>query len=175
MKTTHKYSLVGIACLAACVLGLTLSESKADVSTAREIAYRIAAKLRVRGFILFPSDSGDNSKDVQTLEIPISKGLDYTFVVASDTDTEYTIFNEGSKPARVEFKPELDIDLYVEDEEGTQIVADTRKNPDAAVQFTSMFNGIARIKLVFAKDGESKQKVYRRYFTIMGVRGKDPI
>jgi hypothetical protein len=63
----------------------------------------------------------------------------------------------------------------VEDEEGTQIVSDTRFSPDAAVQFTSMFNGVARIKLVFAKDGQAKSKVYRRYFTIMGVRGKDPI
>jgi hypothetical protein len=141
--------------------------SHADLSAAREVAYRIAAKLRVRGFQLFPGDNGDNSKEVQTFEFPVTKGVDYAFLVASDVATT----SQDVKSRAFNFN----IDLYIEDEFGTQIVADQRPETDAFVQFTSQFNGTAKAKLVLSSDTTSRGKGYRRFFFLMGQRGNEPL
>ena len=152
--------------LSAVLVGTT---TRADVSEARDMAYRIGAKLRDRGFTLFPGDHGDNSKEVQEFEFPVTKGLDYAFLVASDGFLKTTL-RDGSVTSRI------DIDLYLEDENGTHIVADTRADMDAFVEFTSTYNGTAKAKLVFGKDGEGflKGKTYQRFFFLMGVRGDNP-
>ena len=168
MKILKNSKFFGLSlAVAACgALLVTTINSLADVSEARDMAYRIGAKLRDRGFTLCPGDHGDNSKQVQEFEFPVTKGLDYAFLVASDAFTVTT--KDGS--TRV---PRLDIDLYIEDENGTHIVADTRTEMDAFVEFTSQYNGTAKAKLVFAseKGGLEGAKLYQRFFFLMGVRG----
>ena len=154
-------------CAALLAAFLPVQDSRADLSAAREIAYRIAAKLRSRGFQLFPGENGDNSKNVHTFEFPVQKGIDYAFLVASDVATNTQ--DKGSHNFS------FNIDLYIEDEAGTQIVADQRDATDAFVQFTSLFNGTARAKVVLSSDSSLAGKAYRRFFFLMGQRGSDPI
>ncbi len=166
MKIFQSKLLKGVflAALASCLIPAT--SSQADLSAAREIAYRIAEKLRGRGFQLFPGENGDNSKEVQTFEFPVTKGVDYAFLVASDVATS----SQDIKSRLFNFN----IDLYIEDEFGTQIVADQREEVDAFVQFTAQFNGTAKAKLVLSSDTSSRGKGYRRFFFLMGQRGSDP-
>ncbi len=161
----QKFLFAPLALLACGALLFTSMHAFADVSEARDMAYRIGSKLRDRGFTLFPGDHGDNSKQVQEFEFPVTKGLDYAFLVASDA---LVVRNSDG-----ERKPRLDIDLYIEDENGTHIVADTRLQMDAFVEFTSQYNGTAKAKLVFATEsgGFAGAKLYQRFFFLMGVRG----
>lgn len=163
MKTTFS-KLASLAVVSASLM--IAPETKGDLSQAREMAYRIAEKLRGRGFTLFPGENGDNSKTVQTFEFPVTKGVDYAFLVASDIAA--TISDKASRGFR------FNIDLYIEDEFGTQIVADQRDEVDAFVQFTSQYNGTAKAKLVIASDASVGGKTYRRFFFLMGQRGSDP-
>ena len=127
------------------------------IPNARDAAYKLAAKMRVRGFVLYPAFSGDNSKEVQEAELQVQKGMDYYFVVAVDDPTE------------------IDTDIYVQDSEGTPIRSDNRGASDAAVQWTSQFNGTVVIKIVLGRESKKNGKSFRQYYCLSGVRTKDAI
>jgi hypothetical protein len=115
--------LSAAAALALAAFPLT---SKADPAEAADRAFKAAFKYVNMGYFMSPSKEGHGSEGVSLdFEIPVARGLDYTFIVAGDHYCK-------------------DIDVYVEAEETENtIVKDVRRNDGgiAGVRWRSDYTG----------------------------------
>ncbi len=97
-------------------------------------AWEMGMKYAGMGFYLAPSKEGKAGFGT-TLEftVPVNRNLDYVFIVAGD-------------------KYVLDVDIWIEAENGQTIVKDTRpmKNGVAGVGWRSQYNGTVNVVVYFA-------------------------
>ncbi len=127
-----------LSVLASAVLGSSLQTVKADPAQAEDDAYRMAVVYTARGFAMSPTNHngvGGSGYTVRFL-IPVSRGLDYVFLVGRDRFA-------------------LDIDVYVYDEVGN-LILDDRRPPSrggsrAGVQFRASYNGTVQVYVHLAR------------------------
>ena len=123
--------------------------ASADPAQAEDVAYRMAASYIAKSFQMAPTDHSGVLGSGQAIRfiIPVTKGLDYVFLVGAD---------EAAK----------DVDIYVYDEVGGLILDDRRSTKLAGVQFRSSYNGTAVVYLNMARaDGLGA------YCVLVGRRG----
>lgn len=89
---------------------------------ARVDARKIAVKFRDRGYRITPVANGDNLTPFTQFDLNLTKGTDCVIMVGKDT----------AMP---------DVDLYVKDDVGNMIQADTRQISRACVEFSASYNG----------------------------------
>ncbi len=140
----------------AAVSSLTaLPMAKADPAQAEDDAYSMAVYYTQRGYAMSPTNHtgvGGSGYTVRFL-IPVSKGLDYVFLVGKDAFA-------------------IDIDAYVYDEVGN-LILDDRRPPSrgggrAGVKFRSSYNGTVQVYVHMARaDGMGA------YAVLVGRRGAE--
>ncbi len=89
---------------------------------ARVDARKIAVKFRDRGYRITPVANGDNLQPFTQFDLNLTKGTDCVIMVGKD----------DAMP---------DVDLYVKDDVGNMIQADTRPISRACVEFSASYNG----------------------------------
>lgn len=145
MKRTCRALLVGL-------LTCTLSPfASADPAKAQDDAYSMAVYYKNRDFAMSPQQSAllGSGQAVKFL-IPVTKGLDYVFLVGCDQFAK-------------------DIDIYVYDEVGSLIIDDRRPMVRAGVKFRSSYSGTVQVYLVMQRaDGLAA------YSVLVGRRGVEP-
>lgn len=138
-------ALLALACMALPAL------VRADPAKAEDDSYSMAVFYTSRGFAMSPTNHsglGGSGYTVRFL-IPVSKGLDYVFLVGRDQFAK-------------------DIDLYVYDEVGSLILDDRRSEARAGVKFRSSYNGTVQVYLHIARaDGLAA------YAVLVGRRGTE--
>jgi hypothetical protein len=94
---------------------------------AEEDAYRMAITQVQRGYTMYPATSGlaQTTERIRFL-LPIEKGTDYVFLVGVDDNVR-------------------DVDLYVFDEDGGQILTDRRSDRRAGTRFRASYTGTAEV------------------------------
>ncbi|OYW73443.1 MAG: hypothetical protein B7Z37_21350 [Verrucomicrobia bacterium 12-59-8] len=108
--------------------GTNLNSSQIDISlesdpmAARVDARKIAVKFRDRGYRITPVANGDNLTSFTQFDLNLTKGTDCVIMVGIDS----------AMP---------DVDLYVKDDVGNMIRADTRTINRACVEFSASYNG----------------------------------
>jgi hypothetical protein len=140
-----------ISGLFSAVFLMTAASSKADPAKAEDEAYKMAVRYTQLGFAMSPTNHsglGGSGFTVRFL-VPVSKGLDYVFLVG------------GDQAAR-------DIDIYVYDEVGSLILDDRRGDPRAGVKFRSSYNGTTQVYLHMARANG-----LAAYSVLVGRRGVD--
>ncbi len=106
----------------------------ADPAKAEDDAYNMAVHYTQRGFAMAPTNHngvGGTGTVVRFL-IPVTKGLDYVFLVGVD-------------------EAAVDTDIYVYDEVGSLILDDRRPTKRAGVKFRSSYNGTVQVYLHVAR------------------------
>jgi hypothetical protein len=145
MNRSSLIALLAIACLNSPAL------VRADPAKAEDDTYSMAVFYTSRGFAMSPTNHsglGGSGYTVRFL-IPVSKGLDYVFLVGRDQFAK-------------------DIDIYVYDEVGSLILDDRRPDSRAGVKFRSSYNGTAQVYLHIARaDGLAA------YAVLVGRRGSE--
>ncbi len=125
-----------LAAVAAGTLLFAITPAQADPAEAADRAFAAAAKYSAMGYYMSPSKEGHGGFGVTLdFEVPVSRGLDYTFIVAGDRYCQ-------------------DVDIFVEAEEtGNTIVKDTRRKDNglAGVRWRSDYNGNVTIVVSFAR------------------------
>lgn len=134
----------------ACAALLALApKSWADPAKAEDDCYSMAVSYSARGFAMSPTNHsglGGSGFTVRFL-VPVSKGLDYVFLVGRDQFAK-------------------DIDVYVYDEVGSLILDDRRPDSRAGVKFRSSYNGTVQVYVHIARaDGLAA------YAVLVGRRG----
>jgi len=121
MKLKHMFtaSLVAIACSA--------SVAKASPAAAENDAYEMAVRQTQAGFTIYPGASGNLQPGEKVrLLMPVTSGVTYTFLVGVDERVG-------------------DIDLYVFDEQGNEMVVDDRRDRRAGAKFVATYTGTAEV------------------------------
>lgn len=134
------------------LLGPWAGTVKADPAAAEDVAYRMATTYIARSFMMAPTDHSGLLGGGQAIRvlIPVSRGLDYVFLVAGDDNVR-------------------DLDVYVYDEVGQLILDDRRRQPRAGVQFRSSYNGTAVVYVhMVSANGLGA------YCILVGRRGSPP-
>lgn len=136
MKYSSLISFKSIAASATALMLASASVVKADPAEAADRAYEMAMKYSGMGYYMTPSKEGHAGfASTIEFEIPVNRGLDYTFILAGDRFCQ-------------------DVDVWVEAEEtGNTIVKDTRKvsNGLAGVRWRSDYNGSVTVVVHFAR------------------------
>jgi len=129
-------ALRALVAVAGLLLAATPTVSKADVAEAADRAFKAAAKYTLMGYYMSPSKEGHGSEGITLdFEIPVARGLDYTFIVAGDHYCK-------------------DIDVYVEAEETQNtLVKDVRRNDGgiAGVRWRSDYTGNVTVVVTIAR------------------------
>lgn len=122
-----------------------------DPATAEDDCYKMAVYYRDRGYAMTPTNYGGLGGSGHTVKytIPVSKGLDYVFLVGRDGNAR-------------------DIDIYVYDEVGNLILKDVRADSRAGVKFRSAYNGS-----VYAYVHLARASGLAAYSVMVGRRGND--
>ena len=122
-----------------------------DPATAEDDCYKMAVYYRDRGYAMTPTNYAGLGGTGNTVKynIPVSKGLDYVFLVGRDGNAR-------------------DIDIYVYDEVGNLILNDVRADSRAGVKFRSAYNGT-----VFAYVHLARASGLAAYAVMVGRRGND--
>ena len=117
MKTTRLLLL-------AAALAMAPHSLRADPTTADDDCYKIAGYYSGLGFAMTPTNYTSMGGTGHTVKynIPVSRGVDYVFLVGHD-------------------KAAKDIDIYVYSEVGNLILKDTRSDSHAGIKFRSDYNG----------------------------------
>ena len=116
------------------MLALTGTVANADPAKAEDDAYSMAIHYTQRGFAMAPTNHngvGGTGTVIRFL-IPVTKGLDYVFLVGVD-------------------QAALDTDLYIYDEVGSLILDDRRPAKRAGVKFRASYNGTVQAYLHLAR------------------------
>ena len=102
-------------------------------AAAEDDAYRMAIRQVQRGYTMYPATSGvaQSTERIRFL-LPIEKGTDYVFLVGIDQFVR-------------------DVDLYVFDENGAQILVDRRNDPRAGTRFRAAYTGTAEVYVHMAR------------------------
>jgi hypothetical protein len=148
MKTkTRIHSLLAVPVL----LLASMPAAHADPAAAEDDCYSMAVFYTQRGYAMSPTNYtglGGSGYTVRFL-VPVSKGLDYVFLVGIDNAVR-------------------DADVYVYDEVGGLILDDRRSTARAGVKFRSSYNGTAQVYVHLARaDGLGAFSV------LVGRRGVD--
>jgi len=110
--------------------------ANADTAEASDRAYQMAMKYSGMGYYMTPAKEGHAGFGVTyEFEIPVNRGLDYTFILGGDHYVE-------------------EVEVWVEAEEtGNTIVKDTRRvrNGMAGVRWRSDYNGTVNVVVHFAR------------------------
>lgn len=140
--------LLRFALAVSLLTGALTSTAFADPTKAEDDAYSMGVYYTQRGFAMAPNSSGlGGSGYTVRFLIPVSKGLDYVFLVGIDQFAK-------------------DVDLYVYDEVGSLILDDRRPAARAGVKFRSSYNGTVQVYLHMARaDGLAA------YSVLVGRRG----
>jgi hypothetical protein len=122
-----------------------------DPATAEDDCYKMAVYYRDRGYAMTPTNYTGLGGSGHTVKysIPVSKGLDYVFLVGRDGNAR-------------------DIDIYVYDEVGNLILKDVRADSRAGIKFRSAYNGTA-----FAYVHMARASGLAAYAVMVGRRGND--
>jgi hypothetical protein len=111
-------------------------QAQADTAEASDRAYQMAMKYSGMGYYMTPAKEGHAGFGVTyEFEVPVNRGLDYTFILAGDRYVE-------------------EVEVWVEAEEtGNTIVKDTRRvrNGLAGVRWRSDYNGTVNVVVHFAR------------------------
>ena len=107
---------------------------RADPATADDICYKMAVHYTQLGFAMTPTNytSPGGSGHTVKYNIPVSRGLDYVFLVGGDLSAK-------------------DIDIYVYSEVGNLILKDTRPESRAGVKFRADYNGTVVVYVHLAR------------------------
>ena len=112
-------SLVAFGCVA--------SVAQASPAGAENDAYEMAVRQTQAGFTIYPGASGNLQPGEKVrLLMPVTSGVTYTFLVGVDE--------------RV-----ADLDLYVFDEQGNEILVDDRRDRRAGTKFVATYTGTAEV------------------------------
>lgn len=143
MNTNHLLTCLAAVCIAFPAAAL------ADPAAAEDDCYKMAVYYTQRGFAMTPTNYTGMGGAGHTVKytIPVSKGLDYTFLVGRD-------------------KYALDLDIYVYDEVGSLILDDRRPDARAGVKFRSSYNGT-----VFVYVHLARASGMAAYSVLVGRRG----
>jgi hypothetical protein len=143
MKSTHLLLALAFAAAPQCL--------RADPATADDACYKMAVRYTQLGFAMTPTNYTSTGGSGHTVKynIPVSRGLDYVFLVGGDLSAK-------------------DIDIYVYSEVGNLILKDVRSDSRAGVKFRSDYNGtvIAYVHLARASGLAS-------FSVMVGRRGED--
>lgn len=101
--------------------------SYAGPADAENDAYEMAVRQSEAGFTIYPGASGSLQQyEKIPLLMPVTAGVTYTFLVGVDNRVG-------------------DIDLYVFDEQGNEILVDDRRERRAGTKFVSSYTGTAKV------------------------------
>jgi hypothetical protein len=127
---------MALAISAASLLTVLVPHAHADTAEASDRAYAMAMKYTGMGYYMTPAKEGHAGFGVTyEFEVPVNRGLDYTFILAGDHYVE-------------------EVEVWVEAEEtGNTIVKDTRRvrNGLAGVRWRSDYNGTVNVVVHFAR------------------------
>ena len=136
MKLSSFIKTSVLALAAAGFLSIFGATAKADTAEASDRAFTMGAKYSAMGYYMSPSKEGHGGFGVTyEFEVPVSRGLDYVFLVAGDHNCQ-------------------DVMVYIEAEEtGNTIVKDTRRvhNGLAGTRWRSDYNGVVNVVVHFAQ------------------------
>ena len=143
----------------ATALAMVPPSLRADPTSADDDCYKIAGYYAGIGFAMTPTNYTSMGGTGHTVKynIPVSRGVDYVFLVGHD-------------------KAAKDVDLYVYSEVGNLILKDTRPDSHAGVKFRADYNGtvIAYVHLVRTTGlAAFSVMIGRRGEEISGVRGEE--
>lgn len=109
--------------LAACIA----SVAQASPAGAENDAYEMAVRQTQAGFTIYPGSSGNlQAGEKIRLLMPVTSGVTYTFLVGVDERVS-------------------DVDLYVFDEQGNEILVDDRRDRRAGTKFVATYTGTAEV------------------------------
>lgn len=112
-------SLMVAACIA--------SVAQASPAGAEDDAYEMAVRQTQAGFTIYPGSSGNlQAGEKIRLLMPVSTGVTYSFLVGVDERVS-------------------DVDLYVFDEQGNEILVDDRRDRRAGTNFVATYTGTAEV------------------------------
>lgn len=116
-------------CLLLASLGTT-GLSYAGPADAENDAYEMAVRQSEAGFTIYPGASGSLQQyEKIPLTMPITAGVTYTFLVGVDDRVS-------------------DVDLYVIDEFGNDILKDDRRDRRAGTKFVASYTGTAKVYIL---------------------------
>jgi hypothetical protein len=111
-----------------CMTGL----SYAGPADAENDAYEMAVRQVQAGFTIYPGATGSLQQyEKKPLLMPVTAGVTYTFLVGVDE--------------RV-----ADVDLYVQDEQGNDILVDDRRERRAGTKFVASYTGTATVYILMS-------------------------
>ncbi len=117
----------------ACAAALVTAAQAQDPTKSTDDAYSMGVYYSQRGFSMLPSIDGvDGTGSKISFIVPVSKGIDYTFLAGRDTYIR-------------------DMDIYVYDESNGLIIKDRRSNSRAGVRFRSSYTGTVKVILHIAR------------------------
>ena len=107
---------------------------RADPTSADDDCYKMAVHYTQTGYAMTPTNYTSTGGSGLTVKynIPVSRGLDYVFLVGRDSYVR-------------------DIDLYVYSEVGNLIIKDTRPDSRAGVKFRADYNGTVIVYVHLAR------------------------
>lgn len=101
--------------------------SYAGPADAENDAYEMAVRQSEAGFTIYPGSSGSLQQfEKIPLLMPVTAGVTYTFLVGVDDRVS-------------------DVDLYVQDEQGNDILVDDRRERRAGTKFVASYTGTAKV------------------------------
>lgn len=108
-------------------IGSVASVAQASPAGAENDAYEMAVRQTQAGFTIYPGASGNLQPGEKVrLMMPVTSGVTYTFLIGVDE--------------RV-----ADVDLYVFDEQGNEILVDDRRDRRAGTKFIATYTGTAEV------------------------------
>ena len=114
-----------ILCLLAA--GSMASIANASPAGAENDAYEMAVRQTQAGFTIYPGASGNLQPGEKVrLLMPVTAGVTYTFLIGVDERVS-------------------DVDLYVFDEQGNEILVDDRRDRRAGTKFLATYTGTAEV------------------------------
>jgi hypothetical protein len=153
MRTkTHK-TLMALA--ASCVWSGSLAV--ASPAEAENDGYEMAVRQAEAGFTIFPGASGSLQPNEKVrMLMPVTRGVTYCFLVGVD-------------------KRVRDIDLYVFDEQGNEILVDDRRQRRAGTKFVANYTGTAEVYVLLNSSNynpkTSKYHGIASWSLLVGTRG----
>lgn len=146
---TFNTSLAIVACV--------VSVAKASPAGAENDAYEMAVRQTQAGFTIYPGASGNlQANEKIRLLMPVTSGVTYTFLVGVDERVK-------------------DVDLYVFDEQGNEILVDDRRDRRAGTKFIATYTGTAEVFVLMnsARLNQETGKIHgiASWALLVGTRG----
>jgi hypothetical protein len=119
----NKYMFIASLMAAGCFA----SVAQASPAGAENDAYEMAVRQTQAGFTIYPGASGSlQAGEKVRLLMPVTTGVTYTFLIGVDERVS-------------------DVDLYVNDEQGNEILVDDRRDRRAGTKFLATYTGTAEV------------------------------